>query len=53
MLDDVGNIGVVATDLLILVYDLFGEYDRVKHFVADLRKISNARIVGVVYSHAH
>lgn len=50
---DLANIGLVITDQGILVYDVFGEVDRAEQFLTDLRKISKAPIVGVVYSHAH
>ena len=50
---DLANIGAVITDQGILIFDAFGEVDRAKEFLSDLRKISQAPIIGVVYSHAH
>lgn len=50
---DLANIGAVVTEQGILIFDAFGEVDRAKDFLRDLRKISQAPIIGVVYSHAH
>lgn len=50
---DLANIGLVITEQGILVFDVLGEVDRAEQLLVDLRKISDAPIVGVVYSHAH
>ncbi len=50
---DIGNIGFVVTDEGILVFDTCGDLDRAEKALAALREISQAPIVGVVYSHGH
>jgi len=50
---DIANIGFVVTDEAILVFDTGGEVDRAQVALAALREISDAPIVGVVYSHGH
>ncbi|HKK50420.1 MAG TPA: alkyl sulfatase dimerization domain-containing protein [Myxococcota bacterium] len=50
---DIGNIGFVVTDEGILVFDTGGEVERARRALAALREVSEAPIVGVVYSHGH
>ena len=50
---DIANIGFVVTDAGILVFDTGGEVERAELALAELRKVSQAPIVGVVYSHGH
>ena len=50
---DIGNIGFVVTDDGILVFDTGGEVERAEVALAALREVSDAPIVGVVYSHGH
>ena len=50
---DIGNIGFVVTDEGILVFDTGGEVPRAQKALAALREVSDAPIVGVVYSHGH
>lgn len=50
---DIGNMGFVVTDAGILVFDTGGEVERAKQALAALREVSDAPIVGVVYSHGH
>jgi len=50
---DIGNIGFVVTDEGILVFDTAGDVDRAQRALAAIREISEAPIVGVVYSHGH
>ncbi|MFK7898120.1 MAG: alkyl sulfatase dimerization domain-containing protein [Myxococcota bacterium] len=50
---DIGNIGFVVTDDGILVFDTGGEVERAQTALAAIREVSDAPIVGVVYSHGH
>jgi alkyl sulfatase BDS1-like metallo-beta-lactamase superfamily hydrolase len=50
---DIGNIGFIVTDEGILVFDTGGEVERAQQALAAIREISDAPIVGVVYSHGH
>lgn len=50
---DIANIGFVVTEAGILVFDTGGEVPRAKRALAALREVSDAPIVGVVYSHGH
>lgn len=50
---DIANIGFVVTEEGILVFDTGGEVERAALALAELRKVSDAPIVGVVYSHGH
>lgn len=50
---DIGNIGFIVTDEGILVFDTGGEVERAEQALAAIREVSDAPIVGVVYSHGH
>ncbi|MBJ21224.1 MAG: MBL fold metallo-hydrolase [bacterium] len=50
---DIGNIVFIVTDEGILVFDTGGEVARAKAALAAIREVSDAPIVGVVYSHGH
>ena len=50
---DIGNIGYVVTDEGVLVFDTGGEVARAQLALAALREVTDAPIVGVVYSHGH
>jgi alkyl sulfatase BDS1-like metallo-beta-lactamase superfamily hydrolase len=50
---DIGNIGFVVTDEGVLVFDCAGDVDRAELALAALREVTQAPIVGVVYSHGH
>lgn len=50
---DIGNIGFVVTDEGVLVFDTGGDVDRAELALAALREVTQAPIVGVVYSHGH
>ncbi|CAM9336783.1 unnamed protein product, partial [Discosporangium mesarthrocarpum] len=50
---DIGNIGFVVTDEGVLVFDTGGEVPRARLALAALREVTQAPIVGVVYSHGH
>ena len=50
---DIGNIAFVVTEEGIVVFDTGGEVVRAKAALAAIREISDAPIVGVVYSHGH
>jgi alkyl sulfatase BDS1-like metallo-beta-lactamase superfamily hydrolase len=50
---DIANIGFVVTDEGILVFDTAGEIERAQKALAAIREVSQAPIVGVVYSHGH
>jgi len=50
---DIANIGFVVTEEGVLVFDTGGEVARAKQALAALREVTQAPIVGVVYSHGH
>jgi alkyl sulfatase BDS1-like metallo-beta-lactamase superfamily hydrolase len=50
---DIGNIGFIVTDEGVLVFDTGGEMARAQAALAALREVTEAPIVGVVYSHGH
>jgi hypothetical protein len=50
---DIANIGFVITDEGVFVFDTGGEVERARDALAALRKVTDAPIVGVAYSHGH